>query len=737
MSFARLMRDRSRWTWGLLSTLLWVGTLLTFAFFASPYAALKPIADRFSRDGNAKPFTPGFYATARPFDGLAALALLGLALFFLLRREAVIARLDRLLGWATRQAGLTARDARDFFRNLRAISLARGELLLILAITLIGAWLRLVWIHFAMRYDEAYTYVAFASQPAWKVISDYHLPNNHVFHSLLVHIATRLVGSIEPWAVRLPTFLAGVLVIPTVYFLARRLYGRPPAVIAACLVAGVDYLVKYSADARGYMLMTLLTLLAFWAGTYVLQHKNRLVWMGLAALCALGFFTVPIMLYPFGGLMVWLLASALAGDLGPGYRSRWDFLRYWTAAGAAAALLTLLLYTPILVFSGPKSLVANQFVSTLPWDQFLVRMRTGWRGTWIEWMGQVSAALQVALAAGFGASLLLHRRASRYKIPTQIPMIAWIALVLLAQRSDTFSKLWVFLEALFLIWAGAGLAALTGLIENPRAAALPHTQAGRRAGSGPGMPLPAARSLYPAAAAQPRSKRHADHHGAPRSGASAGRHDRRRYPGGCADPVLRHGRRDPAVLFLPAEAGDRPFKRAFLIVAPKFQTDPGLSPGAADPETSSLRPGCQPHGERFRGLPGLPRPPSSNGPVSRMKSSAHKTVGRHGGWAAVLVLLAAGLAWQFSGCQCRSSWRHSGRGAGTNPAGRGRPASPRTEPGGGPVHAARNPRATPSRAEYSSAFSRAGNRNPRQPGGGDPSTNRRDPTRRSTRTTAV
>ncbi len=461
------IHSRAILSYWILCAATWIGVLFCLAFFALPYPTLKAAADYLSRDGSAKPFTPAFYAAARPFDGLAGLVLVGLGLFLLLRHKVVLAWLDRLLGWVARQLRLTVRDARAFFRDLGRIRLARGEPVLILVVTLIGAWLRLVRINFPMGYDEAYTYVAFASQPVWKVISDYHLPNNHIFHTLLVHVSTRLVGSIQPWAVRIPTFLSGVLVILGVYFLARRLYGRPAALIAACLVSAANYLVVYSAEARGYMPLTLLTLLAFLAGSYVLQHKNRLVWIGLVVICALGFFTVPIMLYAFGGLMAWLLVSALAGDLRQEYPSRLDFLRWWAAAGAAAAFLTLLLYTPVLVASGPRSLFANQFVSGLPWDYFLMRMQVGWHLTWIDWMVGVPPALQILLAAGFIAGLVFHRRISRFQTPTQLPMLVWIALVLLAQRSDTLSKLWVFLDTLFLIWAAAGLAALAGSIKLP------------------------------------------------------------------------------------------------------------------------------------------------------------------------------------------------------------------------------------------------------------------------------
>ena len=66
--------------------------------------------------------------------------------------------------------------------------------------------------------------------------TDYHLPNNHVFHSILVYFSTRIFG-IQPWAVRLPAFTAGVLLVPAAYWLAKRLYDRWTALGAALLVA--------------------------------------------------------------------------------------------------------------------------------------------------------------------------------------------------------------------------------------------------------------------------------------------------------------------------------------------------------------------------------------------------------------------------------------------------------------------------------------------------------------------
>src|SRR5450631_3222237 len=46
--------------------------------------------------------------------------------------------------------------------------------------------LRIAHLRQPMRYDEAWTFVHYASQPLSVALSDYSFPNNHVFHSLLV-----------------------------------------------------------------------------------------------------------------------------------------------------------------------------------------------------------------------------------------------------------------------------------------------------------------------------------------------------------------------------------------------------------------------------------------------------------------------------------------------------------------------------------------------------------------------
>ena len=110
-----------------------------------------------------------------------------------------------------------------------------------------------------MSHDEAYTVVAFAVRPWAAVVGDYSLPNNYVFHTILVHLSLRMFG-MQPWAVRLPVLLAGVLMLPAAYGLARRLFSRPAALMSTAVLAVLPRLVLLSTNARGYALVALFTL---------------------------------------------------------------------------------------------------------------------------------------------------------------------------------------------------------------------------------------------------------------------------------------------------------------------------------------------------------------------------------------------------------------------------------------------------------------------------------------------
>src|SRR5215207_689694 len=70
----------------------------------------------------------------------------------------------------------------------------RNIFIILGVITLIGFFLRIIDLNQYIAYDEAYTFIHFASRPFKHILADYSAPNNHIFHTILVGIAYRLFG---------------------------------------------------------------------------------------------------------------------------------------------------------------------------------------------------------------------------------------------------------------------------------------------------------------------------------------------------------------------------------------------------------------------------------------------------------------------------------------------------------------------------------------------------------------
>jgi len=164
---------------------------------------------------------------------------------------------------------------------------------------------------------------------------------------------------------------------------------------------------------------------------------------------------VPVMLFPFGVLFVWLFIENQASSDGP-YRTKWEFICHWLAAGLGTAFLTVLFYLPIMVYTGPQKLFANGFVAPLPWADFLETLVQRSAETWAEWTFRLPPVVIILLAAGWTSSLVLHRRLSATRLPLQLAALLWIVVLLIVQRPNAWSKVWVFLQPLMLIWAAAG-----------------------------------------------------------------------------------------------------------------------------------------------------------------------------------------------------------------------------------------------------------------------------------------
>ncbi len=332
----------------------------------------------------------------------------------------------------------------DVIGAAEAISLA--------GVIVVGAALRIAYLGVPLRYDEATTWLSYVSKPLYVGLSNYSAPNNHLLNTALAKLSVTALGD-SPTALRLPALLAAIATIPAVYALAFHLYGRAAALLASGLVASSSTLVEYSANSRGYSLVVLLTLVALIAGTRAIGRDSLPAWTVVTVALGLGLYAVPTMLYSAVGVLLWIALSQLV-DRRPAAR----VLTRTAICAAATSGLTLILYAPVLVVSGPQAVTANEFVTPVSFPDLLGRLPAHLSDILQSWTRDVSGPVAVALAVLLLVSLVLTPRLSSVALSPLAPLVVAGIAVVFAQRAVPFTRTWLYLAPV----AAATIAGLPG-----------------------------------------------------------------------------------------------------------------------------------------------------------------------------------------------------------------------------------------------------------------------------------
>jgi hypothetical protein len=419
--------------------------LLLAASFASD-ATIRGVLDWLADDGQYESFTARLANKVRLVCLTGALASLGLAALALVWRE-------RLAVAVAKAAGRIGADTRWVVVRCRAVQLSRLEWFVLVFATTLAVVLRLIHLNQPMRYDETVTFLEYARHK-WSVpLATYRAPNNHVFHSLLVHFAYKLFGD-APWSLRLPAFISGVLIVPLTFFTAKRFYGSWAAMLSAGLAASSFFLVLYSTNARGYTLQACLFLAALLLAEGVRRHANVVLWGLLVAVMMLGFWILPTMLYPCAIIFAWLSVAWMRQRVSPAYGSRFGV--YLVAALLATAIGAGLLYLPIVANVGLDAIVSNGTVSPLEWDRFVQRLPGLFPAISSSWHRDLPPLFPLVLVVGAVAAVFLSREEPYPSVLAILAISVPLAMISI-QRVVPFTRVFLFLAPLYFVVASHGL----------------------------------------------------------------------------------------------------------------------------------------------------------------------------------------------------------------------------------------------------------------------------------------
>ena len=191
--------------------------------------------------------------------------------------------------------------------------------------------------------DEAIS-VHQAQLPFGEMLRDMQTTDVHPpFHYALLWGTVRVFGTSE-LAVRLPSLIAGVLLVPALYWTGKVIYDRRTGWVAATLGVFAPFCVWYSQEARMYAQFILFATLAVGAQVQAIRRGRRTDWLAYTLASAAMLWT---QYFAFLPLIAQQLGFAVAG-----WRRRHDRVerRRLALGWLAATALVVVLCLPLLEF---------------------------------------------------------------------------------------------------------------------------------------------------------------------------------------------------------------------------------------------------------------------------------------------------------------------------------------------------------------------------------------------------
>lgn len=289
---------------------------------------------------------------------------------------------------------------------------SRRNILVVLLLTIAGALIRTYSTYNGGIWADEGLVFNIVAIPSWRDM--FAFLGMHESHPPLFYVLVRawriLFGSSDNSTLSVAVVL-GAAIIPSTYLVARSLFSRRAALIAAALVAFSPSLIEHSAQLRPYGLLPILVLLSSWALTKAIEGARVRYWLGYAA-------TTTLMLYTH----------------------HWTWL-VW--GGQFVAFAFVLFHSPppkrvVLIrrFALSAAAIVALYSAWLPSFVFQVRHTGHWP---LELTGAASYALFFVVGAGSIPSMLFvggQHSSNTAVVVVSIALIAAVAMEMLRLKSS-------------------------------------------------------------------------------------------------------------------------------------------------------------------------------------------------------------------------------------------------------------------------------------------------------------
>lgn len=211
-------------------------------------------------------------------------------------------------------------------------------------------------------YDEAYTYLNFTRDSFYVCLVVYPFPNNHVLYSFITSVIDSIPFVPAIVALRLPVIIVGLFSLCFAYFFLKRFYSRNIAVFIVGIASLLPMSILYTYQARGYGILMLFFLIAFYAVHGIISSGAHKYWLLFLISSVLGLYTIPSFLYPLLILNFLILIFKVRD------------MKKLIICNLLILVFTVFLYLPIILNEGLSALISNPFVKSIDREEVLQRL---------------------------------------------------------------------------------------------------------------------------------------------------------------------------------------------------------------------------------------------------------------------------------------------------------------------------------------------------------------------------
>jgi len=327
----------------------------------------------------------------------------------------------------------------------------------LLACLVIGAVVRVRYMNAPLQYDEA-EWAFLAEQPFFVSLTTQRI----ALHNLpiaAIGISIRIFGT-EPWAIRLPTSIAGLALIPALYLAAQSLFDRWTAITATAVVSVSWPLVAFSVIGRGYAFGNLFFVMMLVLVPSIVHQANRGAMAAFGVFSALAIYSVQSMVFAHVSGLIFMIALAIAHK-----RIAWNrhgARQIATMLGIPSivcGIFVLVFFSPLLLAHGINGL-ATTTDHISGHTGFTVAAAHVIDTVYDQWGLDVPVFSKVLFLGACLAGMTLNRRAALLMVATAIGIS--FGLLLIGSKLPS-PRIWQFALPVFAMAAGAGVSAVLSL----------------------------------------------------------------------------------------------------------------------------------------------------------------------------------------------------------------------------------------------------------------------------------